>query len=127
MFDVGASELLVIVIVAIIVIGPKDMPLALRTAGRWIGKMRRMSAHFRSGIDAMIREAELADMEQKWQEQNARIMAQHPQAEMTELEKTPPVPQDILPDAAKDEGAAPADAAAASKPEPELPLDGKQG
>ena len=60
MFDIGATELLVIVIVAIIVIGPKDMPLALRTAGRWIGKVRRMSAHFRSGIDTMIREAEMA-------------------------------------------------------------------
>ena len=37
MFDIGASELLLIVIVAVVVIGPKDLPLALRTAGRWIG------------------------------------------------------------------------------------------
>ena len=49
MFDIGASELLVIVIVAILVIGPKDMPKALRHAGRWIGKLRRMSNHFRAG------------------------------------------------------------------------------
>ena len=55
MFDVGASELLLIVIVAIVVIGPKDMPLALRTAGRWIGKIRRISGHFRTGVEAMIR------------------------------------------------------------------------
>lgn len=75
MFDIGASELLVIVIVAILVIGPKDMPHALRTAGRWIGKMRRMSAHFRSAIDTMIREAELEDAEKEWRERNARIMA----------------------------------------------------
>lgn len=76
MFDIGASELLVIVIVAILVIGPKDMPRALRTAGRWIGKIRRASSHFRTGIDAMIREAELEEMEKKWQAQNAQIMAQ---------------------------------------------------
>jgi sec-independent protein translocase protein TatB len=78
MFDVGASELLLIVIVAIVVIGPKDLPLALRTAGRWIGKVRRVSAHFRSGLDTMIREAELDEMEKKWREQNAAILAAHP-------------------------------------------------
>ena len=75
MFDIGASELLLVVIVAIVVIGPKDLPLALRTAGRWIGKIRRVSGHFRSGIETMIREAELQEMEQKWRDQNAAIMA----------------------------------------------------
>ncbi len=78
MFDIGATELLLVVIVAILVIGPKDMPTALRAAGRWIGKARRVSNHFRSGIDAMIREAEIEDMEKKWADQNAQIMAQHP-------------------------------------------------
>ena len=78
MFDVGASELLLIAIVAIIVIGPKDLPLALRTAGRWIGKIRRVSGHFRTGIETMIREAELEEMEKKWREQNAQIMAATP-------------------------------------------------
>lgn len=74
MFDVGASELLLLVIVAIVVIGPKDLPLALRTAGRWVAKMRRVSNHFRSGIETMIREAEMEEMEKKWKEQNERIM-----------------------------------------------------
>ena len=74
MFDIGAAELLVILIVAVVVIGPKDLPLAMRTAGRWIGKMRRISAHFRSGIDAMVREAELEEMEKKWKAQNEEIM-----------------------------------------------------
>lgn len=78
MFNIGASELLVIVIVAVLVVGPKDLPLALRTAGRWIGKVRRVSAQFRTGFDAMVREAEMEDMEKKWKEQNARIMAEHP-------------------------------------------------
>ncbi|MBO9725612.1 MAG: twin-arginine translocase subunit TatB [Novosphingobium sp.] len=78
MFDVGASELLLIVIVAVVVIGPKDMPLAMRTAGRWIGKMRKISGHFRAGIDAMVREAELEEMERKWREQNEAIMKANP-------------------------------------------------
>ncbi|WFL78031.1 Sec-independent protein translocase protein TatB [Altererythrobacter arenosus] len=85
MFDIGASELLVIVIVAVLVIGPKDMPMALRTAGRWIGKVRRVSSHFRTGIDAMIREAELEDMEKKWKAQNEQIMARTPAADGTGL------------------------------------------
>ena len=63
MFDIGASELLVIVVVAILVIGPKDMPKALRHAGRWIGKLRRMSNHFRAGLDEVVRQAEIEEME----------------------------------------------------------------
>ena len=78
MFDIGATELLVIVIAAIIVIGPKDLPLALRTAGKWIGKMRRMSNHVRTGFDAMIREAEMQEVEREWRERNAQIMQSHP-------------------------------------------------
>lgn len=78
MFDIGAAELLLIVIVAIIVIGPSEMPRALRTAGQWIGKVRRVSNHFRAGIDAMVREAEIEDMEKQWKEKNAKIMAEHP-------------------------------------------------
>ncbi|WP_298301642.1 Sec-independent protein translocase protein TatB [uncultured Erythrobacter sp.] len=74
MFDIGAAELLVIIIIAVLVIGPKDMPLAMRHAGRWIGKVRRVSSHFRTGIDAMVREAELEDMEKKWKAQNEEIM-----------------------------------------------------
>lgn len=78
MFDIGASELLVIVIVAILVIGPKDMPRAMRTAGRWIGKMRKMSGHVRAGIDEMVRQAEIDDMEEKWAKRNREIMAKYP-------------------------------------------------
>jgi len=78
MLDLGASELLLLLIVAVIVIGPKDLPLAMRTAGRWAGKVRRVSAHFRSGIDTMIREAELEEMEKRWKSQNEAIMTEHP-------------------------------------------------
>ena len=89
MFDIGIGELLVILIVAVVVIGPKDLPLAMRTAGRWIGKIRRVSAHFRSGIDTMVREAELEDMEKKWKAQNEEIMRRS--AALTEAEAGAPV------------------------------------
>ena len=91
MFDIGASELLIIVIVAVLVIGPKDMPLAMRTAGRWIGKMRKISGHFRSGLDAMVREAEMEEMEKKWKAQNEKIMREHPEG-ATEMEPTGALP-----------------------------------
>jgi sec-independent protein translocase protein TatB len=95
MFDIGAAELLVIIIVAVVVIGPKDLPLAMRVAGRWIGKVRRISAQFRSGIDTMVREAELEDMEKKWKAQNEEIMRRS--AALTEAEAGAPVMTGPLP------------------------------
>jgi sec-independent protein translocase protein TatB len=92
MFDLGAGELLIIVIVAVIVIGPKDIPLAMRTAGRWIGKVRRVSGHFRAGLDTMIREAEMEEMEKKWAAQNAKIMKEHPADAPPEMEPTGALP-----------------------------------
>ncbi|TMM48772.1 Sec-independent protein translocase protein TatB [Qipengyuania marisflavi] len=97
MFDIGASELLVIVIVAILVIGPKDMPRALRSAGRWIGKMRRMSNHVRAGVDAMIRDAEMEDMEKSWAERNRQIMAQYPDGSQPEGGAAESDPENLLP------------------------------
>lgn len=119
MFDVGASELLLIVIVAIVVIGPKDLPLALRTAGRWIGKIRRISGHFRQGIETMIREAELEEMERKWREQNEAIMKAHPQvgdstAAPAEVTAEPALPP---PAAVEPEPASPTAPEPAARPE----------
>jgi len=78
MFGVDTSELLLIAIVALLFIGPKDLPSALRTAGRFIGKIRGMARHFHTGVEAMIREAELEEMEKKWREENERIMRDYP-------------------------------------------------
>ncbi|MBB3764338.1 Sec-independent protein translocase protein TatB [Sphingomicrobium lutaoense] len=81
MFGVDGVEILVVAIAALLVIGPKDLPLAMRTVGRWVGKVRGYARHFNAGIDAVMREAELEAMEKEWREQNARIMAKYPQVE----------------------------------------------
>jgi sec-independent protein translocase protein TatB len=78
MFGVDTSELILVAILALIFIGPKDLPNALRTVGRWIGQIRGMARHFQTGIDAMIREAELEEMEKSWREENERIMREYP-------------------------------------------------
>lgn len=96
MFDIAPSELLLVAVVALLVIGPKDLPLAMRTAGKWMGKVRRMSSHFRSGVETMIREAELAEIEKEWRERNARIMAEHPDAQALEASANPPPPEPVV-------------------------------
>lgn len=78
MFDIGSTELLLIVIVAVVVIGPKDLPRALYKVGQIVGKARGMARHFRTGIDAMVREVEMEELEKKWADQNKRIMQEHP-------------------------------------------------
>ena len=78
MFGVDSSELIIVAVLALIFIGPKDLPQALRTLGRWYGQIRGMARHFTSGIEAMVREAELEEMEKKWREENERIMREYP-------------------------------------------------
>jgi sec-independent protein translocase protein TatB len=78
MFDVALPELLLVALVALLVIGPKDLPKAMRFVGHWVGKARGVARQFRSGFDEMVREAELADLEKKWKEENERIMREHP-------------------------------------------------
>src|SRR5713226_3657822 len=62
LFDIGWPELMLIGIVALVVIGPKDLPRALRVAGFWVRKARTLSREFQSSIDQMIREAELEEV-----------------------------------------------------------------
>ncbi|OWK33489.1 Sec-independent protein translocase protein TatB [Sphingomonas dokdonensis] len=78
MLDFNFSEMAVVALVALVVIGPKDLPKALRVLGYWVGKARGVARQFRAGFDEMVREAELAEMEKKWKEENERIMREHP-------------------------------------------------
>lgn len=78
MFDLAFSEIAIIAIVAVVVIGPKELPRALSTAGKWMSKARGVMNNFRTGLDAMVREADLQEMEKKWASDNDRIMREHP-------------------------------------------------
>ena len=102
MFGVDTSELIIVAVAALLFIGPKDLPAALRSLGRFIGKIRGMARHFNSGIEAMIRDAELEEMEKTWREENERIMREFPGN------------ADIMP---------PLAAPAVSEEEPTLPLE----
>jgi sec-independent protein translocase protein TatB len=106
MFDVAPSEFFLVILVALVVIGPKDLPRVLRTVGKWVGKARGVAAQFRSGFDDMVREAELADLEKKWKEENDRIMREHPpEPEVTSSE---PAHMTVQPDLLDDVPIAPA-------------------
>ena len=78
MFGVDSTEFIIVAVAALIFIGPKDLPAAMRAVGRWVGKIRGMARHFHSGVEAMMREAELEEMEKKWREENERIMREYP-------------------------------------------------
>jgi sec-independent protein translocase protein TatB len=65
LFDLGWTELMLIGVVALVVIGPKDLPKALRVAGYWVKKARTLSREFQSSVEQMIREAELDEMRQE--------------------------------------------------------------
>ena len=64
-FDIGWPEFMLIGVVALVVIGPKDLPAALRVAGYWVRKARMMSREFQSSVEQMLREAELEDVRQE--------------------------------------------------------------
>lgn len=62
MFDIGWTELLVIALVAIVVIGPKDLPRVMRMVGQWTRKLKRMGSEFQNQFNEALREAELDDV-----------------------------------------------------------------
>ena len=68
MFDIGWSEFVLIAVVALIAIGPKELPGVLRTLGQWMGKARKMAAEFQSQFQEAMREAEMADLKKSFDE-----------------------------------------------------------
>lgn len=124
MFEIAPSEMLLFAIVAIVVIGPKDLPKAMRFVGKWVGKARGMARHFRSGIDTMIREAELEELEKQWRAQNEAIMRAYPNVEtpdagsVTGGDAVPPLERPAQPSDKRVDPAPGASAPAAPAPAP---------
>jgi sec-independent protein translocase protein TatB len=100
MLDIGWSEMLLIAVVAIVVIGPKDLPKALRTVGQWMGRARRVAREFKDSVDDMVRESELDELRRET-EQMSRFAIEEPKPA-----GPPPAPR------AEPEAAAPAQPAA---------------
>jgi sec-independent protein translocase protein TatB len=75
MFDIGWSELLLIGVVALIAIGPKELPGALRTLGQWMSKVRRMASEFQNQFHEAMREAELADLKKEVDEMASKAQS----------------------------------------------------
>ncbi len=117
MFEIGGTELLLIAVVALIVIGPKELPNALRTVGRYTGKARAMTRHLRSGFDEMMRQAELEEMEKQWAEHNRKIMAEAPVVPDYKPTPAAPASNSDAPAASNPDATAPA----ASSPEATAP------
>lgn len=113
MFDVAPTELLLVIVVALVVIGPKDLPKAMRFVGKWVGKARGMARHFRSGLDTMMREAELEELEKQWRAQNDAIMREFPRLDDVAA-GTPPSAPAVADDSQSE---TPGDSPAANQPE----------
>jgi sec-independent protein translocase protein TatB len=117
MFGFDSAELAIIAVLALVFIGPKELPRVMRTAGYWIGRIRGMARHFTAGIEDMVRQAELEEMEKRWREENERIMRLHPAnadyPEPGQTDEMPPVAEIAEPSLPFDE----------TQPGDELPPD----
>src|SRR5690348_7430334 len=75
MIEIGWGKLLLIGIVALLVIGPKELPAVLRTVGQWMTKLRRMAAEFQSQFQEAMREAELAELKKQVDEMSNKAQS----------------------------------------------------
>jgi sec-independent protein translocase protein TatB len=75
MFDITSSKLLILAVVALIVVGPKDLPILLRTIGKYLGIIRRHAAEFRGQFDEAMREAELDGLKKEFDAVSREVRA----------------------------------------------------
>jgi|ERR1043165_1249147 sec-independent protein translocase protein TatB len=122
MFDISWGKLVIIGVVALIVIGPKELPTVLRTVGQWMGKIRRMAAEFQGQFQEAMREAEMADLKKQFDETTSTLKSTFDTTDIkNELEKMIQEPgASTLPDAASIPPTPPSDPTA---PQQQTPTD----
>jgi sec-independent protein translocase protein TatB len=126
-FDIGWSEFMVIGVVALIVIGPKDLPAALRVAGYWVRKARTLSREFHSSVEQMMREVELHEVQNELRKAT-EINLDHEFQKIVDpvadpaIEKPREIPDYVDTTPAPVIPEPPAEVEAAADDEPELPL-----
>jgi sec-independent protein translocase protein TatB len=123
MFDIGWSEMLVVGAVALVVIGPKDLPGALRQAGKWMGAVRRMAADFQGQVNQAMRESELDELRREVQNLKSGVTdpVRRHEDEMRALVEAPPA----LPPPEATPAPKPASEPEAVKPAATKPVDAK--
>ncbi|HUD51584.1 Sec-independent protein translocase protein TatB [Parvibaculum sp.] len=106
MFDIGWSELLLVAVLALVFIGPKDLPRVMRTAGRYVGKMRAMAREFQQSFEDLARESELEELRKQVAELRGEAMRP-----LTDMQKSVEMPNTPAAVSTKDElaGAGPTD------------------
>lgn len=118
MFDINWSELLILAVVALIVVGPKELPVLLRTLGRYAGMARRQAAEFRSHFDDAMREAEMAELREEMESVRREVMSS-----TRDIEKAASIPktsvESVAADVSKPDPAPATAATPAATPGPE--------
>ena len=122
MFDISWGKLVLIGVVALIVIGPKELPTVLRTVGLWMGKVRRMAAEFQGQFQDAMREAEMADLKKSFDETTSSLSSVFDPIK-SDMDKMVGDPMSMGSSSATSTPAALAPDTAVPNPEPSAPTD----
>lgn len=93
MLDLSWSHILIVLVVALVVVGPKDLPRLMHTIGKWMGKARSMADQFKASFDEMSRQAELDELRAEMQ----ALRNERPFASIEQSLRAPVVPRDVAP------------------------------
>ena len=118
MFDIGWSEILVIIVVAIVVVGPKELPRMMGTFGRYAGKLRRAAAEFQRQFDEAIRDTEMAEVKKAMESVRAEAASLDQPVMLPKIETpaSPTTPAPVPPPAPAPKAAPPAPVVATAQP-----------
>jgi sec-independent protein translocase protein TatB len=120
MFDIGWSEILVIIVVAIVVVGPKELPRLMGTFGRYAGKLRRAAAEFQRQFDEAMRDTEMAEVKKAMESVRAEAASLDQPVRLPKIDTpaSPTTPAPVTPPAPAAAAPSPPAATAEINPKP---------